>query len=167
MESFTDGLEDLVEVIDSGSWHRSNLVAPLFELPAVSVIVVARDDDSRSWLDTAQIQSDVELKLRGAGMKVTSTAQPHFALLVIEAGWFSYGEGDEQGLYSVSISVHEEAILERDPSIKLLAQTWIRQQNQDGPSGELATLRAMLSDLADTLIDDYFSANPQHTDKVH
>jgi hypothetical protein len=162
-----DDLDDLLESQTSEARYRSSLVAPLRGLSAVVVIVTARDDDSKSWIDTAQLQTDVELKLRGAGLKVTSTAQSHLALLVIDADWLAYTEGEESGLYSISIAVHEDAILERDPSIKLLAKTWIRQKNQDGPSGEFETLRAMLSDLADILIDDYFSANPQQADNVH
>lgn len=169
MESFTDVLEDLLEADSRGAsqLHRSSLVAPLRELPAVTVIVVARDAASESWIDTAQLQADIELKLHGAGLKVTSTAQTHLAALIVAAGWYPYTEGDESGLYSVSIAIHEEAVLERDPSIKLQAQTWVRQMVQDGASGELATLRTMLSDLADILIDDYFSVNLYQTKNVH
>jgi hypothetical protein len=103
----------------------------------VTVIVEGRGDDSNNWIDTVQLQTDVEFKLPSAGLKVTSTAQTHLAALIVETGWYPYTDGVESGLYSVTISILEEAVLEREPSIRLSAQTWIPQKNQDGPSGDL------------------------------
>jgi len=110
-----------------------------------------------------QLQTDTELKLRKAGIKILPTekewllsprrATLHITLTVIP------GDGAAIGLYawSVDVEVSQEVFLPGNRS--LLATTW--NVGHTGYVGKdfLIQMRAKVSDLTDQFLNDYLAAN--------
>jgi|ERR1041385_4021742 hypothetical protein len=140
--------------------------ATLVGLPGVYVLVENVDDDAqRDGLDTLQVRTDVEVKLRQAGIRVLSREEwlstagvPNLYVNIQTAK-------NQQNVYafSVRIELSQGVTLVRQPSPRLLVTTW-STPGVIGTVGskKLASLRDNVRDQTDQFINAYLAANPKH-----
>jgi len=111
----------------------------------------------QAGLHRTDIQTDVELKLRLAGIKVLPEDDPSGSpYLYINAHVIL---GQTMPTYAaVDCELHQYVILARDESIKTTAATW-----NTGSAGisSLEHVRDHIKDLVDIFINDYLSVNPK------
>lgn len=113
----------------------------------------------KDGLTTNQIRTDVELRLRTAGIKVLTKEQasqaPGKPLLGIDLMI-----GNKQGLYpyALDISAHQLVRLERDPKVIVHATTW-----SVGSAGiaELSSIKDTVMDRLEEFINAWLSVNPK------
>jgi hypothetical protein len=139
--------------------------ATLVGLTGVYVFVERIDDEAqRDGLDTLQVRTDVEVKLRQAGIGVLSERE-----WVSTAGVPSLYVNiqtvkNEQSVYAFSarIELRQGVTLIRQPSLRRLVTTW-STPGYIGTVGsqKLATLRDDVRDLTDQFINAYLAANPK------
>jgi hypothetical protein len=129
-------------------------------LSAVRVIV---EDFSAQIVDAGlhndQIQQDVELRLRKAGIKVVSqdTSSAPFINVVIGGVKVPRTNGTA---YAMTLTLSQYVILERDPSIRVSAETWSASLAV-GYVINATEIRNQLGDVVDSFINDYLSQNPR------
>lgn len=109
------------------------------------------------------IWTDTELKLRKAGISVASTKEdlykiPGIPQLIIGVG----GCGHEHISFTARVSVAQGTFLSREPSLKLVAQTWSRALIGYGETDKdiVNQIRDSVKGLVDFFINDYISVNP-------
>jgi hypothetical protein len=131
-------------------------------LKGVCVLVESLGPSFDGKLTRDNIKTDVELKLRLAGIKVISdreifktTAQP-----ILHVSVFSHGAGGSIG-YSINVEFMQLVNLRRDSTKSLLAGTWWTRSS--GVVGELQTetLRNSIKDKVDEFINDFRLVNPE------
>jgi hypothetical protein len=114
-----------------------------------------------------QIQTDVELKLRTAGIRVLSlkeptiTGNPVFCVYVDVKYADIAGTGKSVGFaFNIHCSLRQNVYLERDPTIKNWATTWERGASGIG-SKNFGIIRNEIKDEVDIFINDFLSVNPK------
>jgi hypothetical protein len=142
----------------------------LMGLKGVYVLVTILPAEAEAGgLNRSAIQTDVELKLRQAGIKVLTeteaTAVPGAPSLYVEAT-LPGGKGTTTtGLYACSLNVRLEQIvrLERDPITGILAATTWSAPGIVGMVGQenLRMLRDTIKDMVDQFINAWLSVNPK------
>jgi hypothetical protein len=149
-----------------GQGDNESSRATLVGLTGIYVAVEQVDDDAqRDGLDTLQIRTDVEVKLRQAGIGVvtqaqtlSTTAAPYLYVNVQTAK-------NERGLYafSVQMELRQAVSLLTNPSMRRLATTW-STPGFIGSVGsqKVGSLREDVRDLTDRFINAYLAANPKH-----
>ena len=109
-----------------------------------------------------QIETDVELRLRKAGIKVVDNSEPEFLFLSIDIGAVR-----SQGLYAFAIWVkyHQPVRLVRDLSIMSIGTTWGATTTRFVGIVSRERLnkfvREKVADRVDEFINDYLAANPK------
>jgi hypothetical protein len=123
----------------------------------------------RHGLTDSQVQTDVELRLRRAGIRVLTPdeqdARPGSPYLYININTKA-GDGPSAGLIAVNINVElrQSVRLARDPDIWVLhATTWSKSVLGLGGHAQLRHVRESLGDQVDKFINDYYAANPERT----
>jgi hypothetical protein len=133
-------------------------------LGGIRVTVADLDPKAKDFgLDTAVIQTDVELKLRQAGIKVVTRAESfkvpgmpelYINVMVLRsaAGFYAY---------YVEVELQQGTRLYRDPKVDSFAATW-----SSGGLGALGTadpraVRDHIKDQVDQFINAYLSVNPK------
>jgi len=131
----------------------------LKRLPGVVVIV---EDLSSQMVDAGvnkdQIQQDVELRLRKAGIRVLSRNTSSAPVIDVIIGGVKIPRTNATA-YAIALTLGQRVILERDPSIKLYAQTWSSALSV-GYVINRTEIRNDLGDVVDSFINDYLSQNP-------
>ena len=134
-------------------------------LKGVNVMVAdLRPEIERSGLSKTQIQTDVELKLRMAGIKVLSEEEylsvPGFPHLYVRIAGFK-AEAIRHYVFSVSVELMQEVYLVRTAPdfTEYGAVTW--SHSIVGISPKLGTIRAGVKDMVDRFIKAYLSVNPK------
>jgi hypothetical protein len=158
------------ELVDLRAQFQELRRRSLRGLQGVEVVVeVMKPMAARYGLTDTQVQTDVELRLRQAGIRVLtpdeSDPTPGSPSLYVNIHTV-FGDGPAVGLvgYSIDVELKQAVQLERDPAIWLpSAVTW--SENQRGLVGrtQLHALREALSDLVDRFINAYYTANPGRT----
>lgn len=123
------------------------------------------DKDSESaGIEQKQIQSDVELKLKLAGIKVL-TKEEHSkdkepTSLAISINTYKYSQ--DVLIYYISIELSQVVYLMRDPNIMAIDETWSvdRFGNTSMKYAE-TNIRANIKDGIDRFIYAYLSVNPK------
>lgn len=126
------------------------------------------DIEEKGGLTKDQIRTDIELKLRLAGIKVIPK-EDRFGI----PGWpFLYVNIDARRnlpgliIYSVSISLEQQVNLSRDPKIRINATTWSSESHGSaGEAGMVSWIRNSIKDHVDRFINDYLSVNPKEDRK--
>lgn len=131
--------------------------ASLKGLKGVQVLVEPLQTEvEQGGLNKASIQTDVELKLRQAGITVlTEEGTPYLYIDVNTSSGSLYA-------YFVGVKLCQTVRLDRDPSIQvLLATTW--DVGEVGTVGRvnLRSIRDRIKDLVDMFINAYLSVNPK------
>ncbi len=139
--------------------------ATLAGLTGVYVLVEHIPDEAqRDGLDTTQIRTDVELKLRQAGITVLtqqewlSTAAAPYLYVNVQA------IKNSAGIYAftVDVELRQRVTLIQNPSMRVLAPTW-SATGIIGTVGsqKIGSVREDVRDLTDQFINAYLAANPK------
>ena len=116
------------------------------------------DEVQRDGLSQTQLQTDIELRLRKAGIRVVNKDQGiggPFLYLNITA------VKQEVGLYAVGIQLtfNQEVVLVRDKTVRLVATTWRLGGVNIVGSQKVSQTRNIVGDVVDAFINDYLGAN--------
>jgi len=123
-----------------------------------------KPDAEKDGLAGSTLQTDVELKLRQAGIRVLTSgewlAAPGNPSLYLFVGTVK----NETGLYAyyINLELHQEVRLTRNPAITSLATTW----HAPGFVGivldrNLSKVRDGVRDVVDQFLNAYLAANPK------
>ena len=133
-------------------------------ITGVSVLVERLTDQAeQDGLRKEDIQTDVELKLRLAGIKVlsgkASYANPGGPYLYVEVTAIL----SSTGLYAVStgVSLKQDVLLARDQSTSIAASTWSTDSVVTVGRTRLRNLRDSIKEDVDEFINAYLSVNPK------
>jgi hypothetical protein len=139
--------------------------ATLRGLKGVYVLVEPlRAETERAGLTKAQIQTDVELRLRKAGIRVLSEKERdetpgspylYVNVQVVETNVPLYA-------FSIDVALMQRVLLERDPKIRSLAETWDTASTGMVREDTLRKFpRDSLADKVDAFINAYLTENPK------
>jgi hypothetical protein len=140
--------------------------ATLAGLTGVEVIVEPMDPAAeKDGLTQSTLQTDVELKLRQAGIRVLTLgerlAAPGNPYLYLRVGTMKH---DELGfyVYNIDLELTQEVRLTRNPTITSLGTTWYAP-GKIGTVGfrKLFQLRENVRDTVDQFLNAYLAANPK------
>ena len=111
----------------------------------------------KTGLTDEELRTDVELKLRLAGIKIEPKSLQYLYIDIT----FLLGE-TERYAFVVRVNFRQMVRLQRDPSILLVATTWSDGGIAMGPGGDLRdNCRAMVRDYVDKFVNAYLSVNPK------
>ena len=136
-------------------------------LPGVYVNTMFQGEDeysSRSTFTKQQVQTDVELRLRKAGIRVLTKEEMEnivpFPSLIVRVALFRSIHRDLSDLYAFSIDVNVSQYVRLTNGRNVLAPTW--SQSTMGLTGNehVGELKSYVSNLVDEFINDYLAANP-------
>lgn len=135
-------------------------------LQGVNVIIESLSSEAeQAGLNRTAIQTDVELKLRLAGIKVLSEEeslkQRGYPYLYVNA---IVGLGkNTPGLafYAIRCALKQDVTLTRDDSISTIATTWDTGASGLVGASNLQNIRGGIKDLVDEFINAYLSVNPK------
>lgn len=139
--------------------------ATLRGLPGVNVLVEALTAEAeRNGLTRAQIQTDVELRLRKAGIRVLSETERDetpgrpFLYVTVNA---RKARSTPLYAFSIHVALAQRVLLERDPQISSLAETWsISSTGIVGESHLRELTRSEIADRVDAFLNAYLAVNP-------
>jgi|SRR2546422_778763 len=122
------------------------------------------EEAQRDGLDTTQIRTDVELKLRQAGITVltrqewVSTAAAPYLYVNVQA----IKNPANVYAFSANVELRQRVTLVRNPAMSILATTW-SATGFIGMVGsqKLGSVRNDVRDLTDRFINAYLAANPK------
>ncbi len=139
--------------------------ATLAGLTGVYVLVEAMTPDAeRDGLARSTLQTDVELKLRQAGIRVLSenefTEVPRSPMLYLRVSTFRRSELSVSAFH-IKLEVAQVVRLVRDPTITLPAATWEINRLGLVGSDKLSKVRENVRDAVDQFINAYLAANPK------
>lgn len=131
-------------------------------VPLVEVLVeeVQNQDLVRAGLSIEVIQTDVELRLRSAGIPVGSAPSSSYLYVSVTGVQDRTADGRPVG-YSAAVSVEfvQGVRLQRNPAVQLSAPTWSKHAVATGETTE--SIRRMVRDLVDIFANAYLDANPK------
>ena len=136
-------------------------------LQGVSVSVEVIPEREREALTEGLIQTDVELRLRKAGIKILPKIEPSGALvnavLHVEV---STSERDEIltkfYTFNISVTLVQQVVLPRDPSVnRTVGITWNSGEYGTLGSPDFRELREHVGDHVDQFINAYLEMNPK------
>jgi hypothetical protein len=130
-------------------------------LQGVNVLIESLSSEAeQAGLNSTTIQTDVELKLRLAGIKVLSEEeslkQSGHPYLYVNAN-----VNPGLTLYSIHCKLKQGVTLSRDVSITTIATTWETSASGLVEASNLLNIRSDIKDLVDQFINDYLSVNPK------
>lgn len=128
-------------------------------LKSLGVLIEALPDGAKALgLTEDMLQTDVELKLRLAGLRVLPMKQaeavpgsPHIYVAV--------NLTDDSVAASIDVAIHENATLERNGHFAIAVDTWTKGITVEHPTAD--GLRERVKDLIDAFLDDWLAANPK------
>lgn len=135
-------------------------------LKGVYVLVESLQAEAeRSGLNQTSIQTDVELKLRQAGITVLTEAEGHAApggpTLYINVNTQSSRSGSLYA-FSIDVELKQDVLLDRDPSIRLPGvATWSMGGVGIVSRDSFREIRNDIKDDVDQFINAYLSVNPK------
>jgi len=123
----------------------------------VNVVIESIEPEvERLGLTQAQVKADVEAKLREANIAVApdiERGRPAVYLYV----QVIRPERIERLFYSISLSLLQNVILERDPNVKTNTETWLVRML--GMSSGTEAIRSDIRSVLDQFIEDFRKAN--------
>jgi hypothetical protein len=133
----------------------------LRSLSSVSVVVEQLSDPGQQdGLRKESIRTDVELRLRKAGIRVVSDDRTNFSYLYVN---INAVRSKEIPVYAVAIEIsfHQLVALERNKAIILFAPTWHKQSVVIVGANKIADIRQEMGDNLDEFINDFLAMNPK------
>ena len=132
--------------------------ATLKGVNTVEVVVEAMDPVAeRDGLTRAQLQADVEERLRQAGMTVGPTLTGHLYVNVDTVK----GEHGQTYAYNVSVQYIQQVALARDPKAPIFAPTWDTGGVGMIAANRLSEVRQDVTNYVDQFIKAYLEQNPK------
>jgi hypothetical protein len=125
------------------------------------------DEVERAGLHKTDIQTDIELKLRLAGINVLTKEEslrlPGYPFLYVNVSvQLNHGSAtSELASYALNCELHQYVTLARDLSISTDASTWDRGRVGLVGTNNLKKIRDDLRDLIDKFVNAYLSVNPK------
>ena len=114
-------------------------------------------EDKQHSLTRDRLQTDVELRLRQAGIAVSASATEY---LYVNVNTLQSRRGVQS--YSVVVMVRQSAYLVRDPALTApVAITWWKGTDGITTTANLQSVRDAVGDLVDTFIHAYREQNPK------
>jgi len=167
-----DALDDSVERWRDALYLKEEARRTLRGLKGVYVIVNLHSLPQKiegDGLTRSQIKTDVELRLRKAGVPVLTReevlkAPGRTGLCVV----VTMRREDNIGLYLFCLEVDliQEVLLARDPTVSTPAATWERNGVGYATAGKISdAVRRSVADYIDEFINGYLAANPPETKK--
>jgi hypothetical protein len=166
------GLSIFALALASWAWADDNEFSrpSLKGLTGVGVVVEGLSSNMDGMnLSREQIQTDVELRLRKAGIRVFSKSEllatPGVPYLYVNLGTFPFklANGQTIGMaFSIDVSIKQNVTLVRDRNATVMgAATW--QTGSTGSTGisQIQGLRGVIGDQVDVFINAYFAMNPK------
>jgi hypothetical protein len=143
--------------------YKADRRMSLAGIPSMRVIVEKLSVDAlEEGLSIEQLKTDVELKLRLAGIKVIS--QPYVPYLYVRVSYLKQNleQGPKIG-FSCMIEVEFKQLATLLLNSKLtLVTTWDAEYLMGGPlSDSQNQVRQQVRDLVDEFLNDYLSVNPK------
>lgn len=140
-------------------------------LPGVNVYISGLNSDiEQEGLTKEQIQTDVEVRLRKAGIRVLSfeetrksTSKPILMIQILTLRSKALSEllGASVYSYSISIELNQTANLKRFPDNEFLVITWSDNAVGMTTAKSLRTIRDGVGDYVDKFINDFLTVNPK------
>lgn len=133
-------------------------------LSGVSVLVAEVNSDAeRDGLMRGQLQTDIELRLRKAGIRVLANTDPDTPLLPQLYLKVRAVKRSEFNLYafSINVQVNDFVDLRRKPTRPAVVTIWEADTAGSVGSDKLRTVRETVGDLVDRFINDYLAQNPK------
>ena len=158
----------IIGLSGAGSWALDDELsrATLRGVEGVHVVVEdVRPDVERAGLTRQQLQTDVELRLRKAGMRVLTRAErlemPGAPWLYIDVNVALRSDPPvELTAFNIYVELKQEASLKTTGSLAIVS-TWSVGAVGGGGSKRLANLRSTVRDLVDQFINAYLSVHPR------
>ena len=137
------------------------------------------DEFKTAGLTEKKIRTDIELKLRLAGIKVLPTVQmtlingeqedrsilyfsPHLDVYIFGGKTACLGGSY---LFFVQISFKQMALIKRDPNISLLLTSW-EVRPAIGVRRSIDKIRQTVKDQVEEFLNAYLSVNPKHQENI-
>jgi hypothetical protein len=123
----------------------------------VNVVIESIEPEIQSMgLPQAQVRADVEAKLREANIAIAPDIERGRPALYLYVQVIR-PEKINRLFYSISLSLLQNVVLERDPKVKTNTDTWLVRVL--GMSSGTEAIRADIRSLLDQFIEDYRKAN--------
>jgi hypothetical protein len=125
-------------------------------------VVVEKIQKNAPGLTPDDFQTDVELRCRQAGIRLGNTPGVYFYVNVGLQELF-YANGRSEGVYALSIRVEfrQPVLVERDPSIRLVAPTWTAASVGIVDARDLRRFcRDSVRDKVDKFLNAFLQQNP-------
>jgi hypothetical protein len=123
----------------------------------VNVVIESIEPEIQSMgLTQAQVRADVEAKLREANIAIAPDIERGRPALYLYVQVIR-PEKINRLFYSISLSLLQNVVLERDPNVKTNTDTWLVRVL--GMSSGTEAIRADIRSLLDQFIEDYRKAN--------
>ena len=122
-----------------------------------------KGDEERIGLALSTLQTDVEVKLRQAGIRVLAKTewgvapgapQLHLHVVAVRRGEWPY-------VVSIFLEFYQDVLLARKPTMALRAPTWMTSSHGILGTEGLPLTREKVRDHVDEFINAYLAANPK------
>jgi hypothetical protein len=138
----------------------------LRSLSSPNVEVEVQDADFQRSVSESQVRTDVELKLRRAGIRLTdrSDSYPKIVVNVRAAKNETLGRGIAIYPFIINVELVSFINAEMDakkPPRRLFAAIWETDKVGMFGSARLQEIRGLVNDCVDEFINDYLAANPK------
>ena len=142
--------------VDAVNWDSPQNRASLKEMTAVSVKAYQVGTDAqRAGLTISQLQTDVEVQLRKAGITVVPASEGQLHVSV----WDMKRDSDPAIRFHISIEFVQSVKLDRAANLLVPAVTW--SMNGFAETSDVCQVRLILSDLVNSFINAYLEQNPK------
>ena len=148
----------------SSSRAAAQMLEGEFSLRGLKSVSIVTEDinrfDSTDGLSGKLITDDVEKKLKEAGIEILTNGQdaPGSPYLHVNINYLK-----KNGFYnaSIEVSLNQEVMLRRDPSIKISSITWLESELISGEEKSVgADIRKYLIQIIDKFVYEWKLANP-------
>ena len=116
-------------------------------------------DLQKAGITTEQIQSDVETKLRQVGLKVKNTSETITPYAVLYVSVNSIDNGVGGFAVSVTTSLNQLIVLDRDKSVSSVASTWESRSIVSVIKEKVQAIRGFVNRQLDLFVSAYRKAN--------
>jgi hypothetical protein len=132
--------------------------ATLKGLTTIMVVVERLTPEAeRDGLTKEQLRTDVEVRLRKAGITVTSSVEEAYLYLNV----FTVKGSSELYAYHIRLEFNQEVILKRNRNVSLPAPTWSLDLGGTVGAKKLHEVRDDVADMVDKFINAYLEQNPK------